>query len=348
MSLLADSPTRSRHQASLASNALSLPTRRDIRITSLENLQQFVSLGDYNTNIGRVVEDFSITLPSDVGYPAQVVRAALRHAPNIECLVLDLPRESPITLLSGLQFPNLRIFSTNLPHRALVSFLDTHPFLDALALRECGRSEACPLRGIEFTNLSNLQCPSRCFAGILRGPLVTATVNLSRMSSMSSLALRTLSSSHLHSLTVDFFDNDYDVLLHVIEAAPNLRKLKLNEKAHTQRRHDGGMRRPWNDLREWHRALLRLPLLEEFMLRTLISVRTGNRTELDIVSAWALGTGRRTTPHPSLYHIALMQGVPGGATRGPQQQLSHWFKHERGVWTHVTTATVGPSESFTL
>ncbi|KAI0653765.1 hypothetical protein C8Q70DRAFT_937436 [Cubamyces menziesii] len=329
MSVLRDSgsPTRSRLRASLAIN--------------------FVVLGNFNSNIGRVVEDLSIVLPSNAGYPAQAVRAVLRLTPNIESLVLNLPLESPITLLSGLHFPNLRIFSANLPHRALVSFLNTHSLLNALALGGCGRSSSCPLRGIEFNDLSNLQCPSRCFVGILRGPLVVATVNLSRMSSMSSLALQSLSSSHLHSLTVDYFNNDFDVLLHVIDAAPNLRKLKLNEKAQPQRRHGGSMRRPWNDLRAWHRALLRLPLLEEFMLRTLLSIRTGSRTELDIVSAWALGTGRRATPHPNLYHIALIQRDLGVAT-GAQQQLSHWFKHERGMWARVSTAAVGPSESFTM
>ncbi|KAJ8457604.1 hypothetical protein ONZ51_g11428 [Trametes cubensis] len=347
MSNVPDSPTRSRHHASLASSALALPTRRDIRITTLENLQHFVVLGNYNTNIGRVVEDLSIALPSNVGYPAQALRAALRLAPNIECLVLDVPAESPISLLSSLQFPNLRVFSTNLPHRALVAFLNSHPHLDALALRDCGRSAACPLRGVEFSNLTNLQCPSRCFVGILRGPLIAATVNLSRMTSMSSIALRSLSSSHLHSLTVDYFNNDYDVILHVINATPNLRKLKLNEKAQPQRRHDGSTRRPWNDLQEWHRSLLRLPFLEEFMLRTLISVCTGNRTELDVVTAWARGTGRRATPHSNLYHIALMQRHLGGAP-GLQQQLSHWFKHERGVWARVTTVAVGPSDSFTM
>ncbi|KAI9057612.1 hypothetical protein FKP32DRAFT_1681295 [Trametes sanguinea] len=341
------SPTRSRQRASLAASALSLPVRRDIRLTSLEELQNFVVLGTYNLSIGRVIEDFSIALPHNTGYPAQAVRVALRLVPNIQCLVLDVPSESPVTLLNGVRFPNLRVFSTNLPHRMLVSFLTSHPSLDALALRNCGRGFACPLRGLQFRDLSDLQCPSRCFVGVVRGPLTTATVNLSRLTSMSSLAVRSLSSSHLHTLTMDYFTNDYDVLSRIIFATPNLRKLKLNEKAQRERRH-GSIRRPWNDLRQWHSALLRLPQLEELMLRTLIFIGGTTRTELDVVTAWAVGVGRRAVPHPSLYHIALIQKDPVGVAGRPSQQLSHWFKNETGVWARLNSAVVAPGESFTM
>ncbi|CDO68113.1 hypothetical protein BN946_scf185044.g21 [Trametes cinnabarina] len=231
MSLQLGSPTRSRQQALLASRARSLPTRRDIRIASVAEVEYFVLVGRYNTTVGRGVEDLSITLPPNTGYPAQAIRVALRLTPNIECLVLDVPVESPVTLLNGVRFPNLRIFSTNLPHRMLVSFLNSHPFLKALALGNCGRGHTCPLHGIELRDLSDLQCPSRCFVGVVRGPLTTATVNLSRLTSMSSLAVWSLSSSNLHTLTVDYFTNDYDVLSRVIFATPSLRKLRLNEKA---------------------------------------------------------------------------------------------------------------------
>ncbi|KAI0363072.1 hypothetical protein BV20DRAFT_1058363 [Pilatotrama ljubarskyi] len=346
---MSSSPTRSRQRASLVMTALSTPTCQDLRISSLEGLQNFIQLGAYNANIGRVVEDLRITLPRDSGYPAQAVRAALRLTPNLESLVLDLPPQSPITLLNGLEFPNLRVFSTSLPHRALVSFFNLNPSLSALALQDCGRSGTCPLSGIELRDLCNLQCPSRCFVGITHGPLVSATVNLSRLTSMSSLAIRSLCSSNLHSLTMDYFINDYDSLLLVVSTTPNLRKLKLNEKAQPQRRHDGGVRRPWNDLREWHRALLRLPYLEELMLRTLICICGPTRTELEIVTAWACGVGRHSVPHPSLYHIALIQRDPAQAAGvASQQQLTHWFKNAAGAWERLNTTVVGPSKSFTL
>ena len=187
-----------------------------------------------NPTIGTAVEDLTITLPAHDGYPAQVVRDCLRLTPNLESLSLFLPAESPVTILNGLIFPRLRVFSTDLPHRTLASFLNVHNSLASLSIRACGRSANCPLHGIELRRLSSLQCPSRCFVGITRGPLTTATVNLSRLTSMSFLAIQAVGSTQLYSLSVDFFSNDYDILIRIAAAAPNLRKLRLNEKPHPQ------------------------------------------------------------------------------------------------------------------
>lgn len=147
--------------------------------------------------------------------------------------MVELPAGSPTTLLNGLQYPDLRIFSTNLPHRGLISFLIAHPLLGSVILGSCGRSEACPLRGVELRSLTGLQCPSRCFAGIVQRSLVTATVALSRLNSMSTLAIQTIT-SRLHSLTIDYFTNDYDILARIAATLPHIRKLKLNEKRYPE------------------------------------------------------------------------------------------------------------------
>ena len=215
----------------IARSARLVPGRN---ITSLGGLEAFTTLVQFNPAIGLAVEDLSISLPPREGYPAQTVRDCLRLTPNLESLVLLLPMESPVTVLNGLVFPRLRVFSTNLPHRALASFLNIHSDLSSLVLRACGRGTNCPLCGIELRQLSSLQCPSRCFIGIMRGPLANATVNLSRLTSMSFLAVQAISSSRLYSLSVDFFSNDYDILLRIAAAAPALRKLKLSEKPHPQ------------------------------------------------------------------------------------------------------------------
>ncbi|KAI0647289.1 hypothetical protein C8Q79DRAFT_925854 [Trametes meyenii] len=129
---------------------------------------------------------------------------------------------------------------------------------------------------------------------------------------MSSLAIQTLSSSRLYSLTVDYFSNDYDILDRVAMAVPNLRKLKLNEKHHPQRHHDHA-RRPWNDLRSWHLTLLRLVHLEELMVRTLVSI-----------------PNQDTEP-----------GSNG-------QLLSHWFKGAAGEWSRVAIRNISRTQTFTL
>ncbi|OJT07709.1 hypothetical protein TRAPUB_1399 [Trametes pubescens] len=231
--ILPHSPTRNTQRTLLINSAQSVPECSDVYISTLEALQHFVELVSINPNIGRIVQDFIIKLPSGDAYPAQAVRTALRLIPKVQCLVIELPAGSPTTLLNGLQYPDLRIFSTNLPHRGLVSFLVAHPLLGSVILGSCGRSEACPLRGVELRSLTGLQCPSRCFAGIVQRSLVTATVALSRLNSMSSLAIQTIT-SRLHSLTIDYFTNDYDILARIATTLPHIRKLKLNEKRYPE------------------------------------------------------------------------------------------------------------------
>ncbi|KAI0655859.1 hypothetical protein C8Q70DRAFT_1057070 [Cubamyces menziesii] len=340
------SPTRSGNRAALENRAQIHPERRDVHITTVPELQTFVMLGNYNENIGCAVEYLNISLPEGEGYPAQAVRAVLRMIPNVKCLVLNLPFESPVSLLNGVTLLSLRTLSTNLPHRGLVAFLVTHHFLTALMLGTCGRSATCPLRGLRLEGLQSLQSPSSCFTGITAGPLVTATVNLTRLTSMSALAIHNISSasSRLYSLAVDHFSNDYDILSRVAAAAPNLRKLKLNEKPTTERG-EGRLRRPWNDIRGWHLTLLQMTHLEELHLRTSISVATPTSKELDVVTGWANGVGDRAIAHPSLYHIAIIQNASG------EHQLSHWFKKgPKGnqVWILVSSALVQRNETFTL
>ncbi|KAI0652977.1 hypothetical protein C8Q70DRAFT_1059734 [Cubamyces menziesii] len=336
--------TRSGNRAMLETRAQTAPERRDVRISSVPELQTFVMLGHYNEAIGRVVEHLNISLPDSQGYPAQALREALRMVPNIECLILNLPSDSPITLLNGATFLNLRTLSTNLPHRGLVSFLLAHTLLTALILGPCGCSATCPLRELHFPRLESLQSPASCFAGITAGPLITATVNLTRLTSMSALAIQKISSPLLYSLTVDHFSNDYDILSRVAAAVPKLRKLKLNEKATSERGH-GRVRRPWNDVRGWHSTLLRMAELEELHIRTSISVAIPTAKELDVITGWANGVGDRAVAHPKLYHIAIIQDISG------QHRLSHWFrKGPKGaeVWQLVSSSAVERNETFTV
>ena len=88
--------------------------------------------------------------------------------------------------------------------------------------------------------------------------------------------------------------------------------------------------------------LLRLPFLEEFMLRTQVSVSGPRRSQQAVVTTWANGTtyGER---HPNLYHISILQHDSAADT----QNLSHWFRR-RGSWEPVATALVDAAHSFTM
>ena len=78
--------------------------------------------------------------------------------------------------------------------------------------------------------MTTLQSPSSCFIGISCGEeLATATLNLTRLSSLASLAIQSVSAPALYSLTIELYSNELDILMRVAISFPNLRKLKLNE-----------------------------------------------------------------------------------------------------------------------
>ena len=79
------------------------------------------------------------------------------------------------------------------------------------------------------------------------------------------------------------------------------------------------------------------------MLRTTREVTTSRRPEQSVVSDWANGTSSRPTPHPSLYHISLLQQDHNSVN----QRRSHWFKRSEG-WERVTADKVGPAHSFVM
>lgn len=209
-------------------------TQTTVRLARLDALEHFIALATINPLIGNAIQVLTIALPLRNGYPAQIIRDSLGLTPNVDTLVLILPDSSPATVLNGVILPRLRVFSTNLPHRVLPLFLSLHPLITGLSLEACGSRAECSLRDLNLVRVSDLRCPARCLEGIARGQVEVATVNLTRLASMAALALQSLSTSPLYSLSVEFFSDDYDILSRIVSAAPTLRKLKLVEKPRTQ------------------------------------------------------------------------------------------------------------------
>lgn len=322
-----------------------------MHLRSVQSLELFVASAYRDATIGHAVEDLTISLTSDC--PSDAVRQCLRLSKNVESLILNLPHSCATTLLDGIQLPRMQLLSTNLPHDSLVSFLARHRGLRSLVLRYCGKGWDCPLRHISLAHIVELQCPSRCLPAIASDKVARATVNVTRLASNAVLAIHALARSPLYCLTIDFLANDYDMLQKVAAAAPKVKKLKLVEKpwpqvssssdfmryvlSHCQQRRKHQMRRSWNDIRAWHQALLRLPCLEELALQALVHISTVERPEARIITGWANGSVRRATPHPSLYHIALLQ-----PTLEPLHfQQTEWFKASpKGTW-ECTASIVG-------
>ena len=89
--------------------------------------------------------------------------------------------------------------------------------------------------------------------------------------------------------------------------------------------------------------LMRLPFLEELMLRTTCSVTGPRRSEQLVVCSWANGTTQRSRRHPNLYHISILQRSMLANT----QALSHWFRRY-GTWERVSVTAVGAADSFVV
>ena len=88
---------------------------------------------------------------------------------------------------------------------------------------------------------------------------------------------------------------------------------------------------------------MRLPLLKEILLNTRVAVIGSRRPESAIVSGWVRGTSPNAEPHPSLYHIAIIQYTP----ELDAQSLTHWFRRE-GSWERVSATVIGPTHSFVV
>lgn len=322
-----------------------------VSILSLETLAQFVLSASRDPAVGLVVEDLTISIPPDLEYSLEAIQRCLQLVPNVESLVLELPLPPPLTIMRGLMLCKIELFSTNLPHACLSSFLAGHPSLHSVVLRHCGDESRCPLGRLRLPHITELQCPSRCLPGIAHDRVARATVNLTRLASNAALVVHSLSASPLYSLSVDFFSNDYDTLSRIAAAAPRLQKLKLVEKPGVQVSHSRRIagvsltgiqrqpqqnRRPWNDVASWHQTLLQLSYLEEFVLKTLVRI-SPRRSETEIITRWAYGRPQRQTPHPTLYHIAVLQ--PG---RGhDSHELKEWFRGSSGESWELIVDAVG-------
>lgn len=162
---------------------------------------------------------------------------------NITALKLRLSFEPTSDILQSLEFTNLKIFETNIPHSLVAPFLARHPTITNLVLDVCNTattSTFCPLTGCHLPDIEQLSCPKGCVR-----PLLSAVTPASPLYNLqvvqhtpqdSMFPLQNLfdfqripTSSHLYYLHVDF-DHTAPQLLHAIsKAAPRLDTLKLVE-----------------------------------------------------------------------------------------------------------------------
>ncbi|KAH9919200.1 uncharacterized protein BXZ73DRAFT_80410 [Epithele typhae] len=301
-----------------------------IFINSVDDIKSFGLIAQHSPSTLLGVRDLTVSIPLNVGYNPRMLRANISPCLNIVQLRLTLPQNTPSTVFRLLTFNHLKRFYTNLPHRVLFTFLSRHPTITDLALEGCSRPANCPLRGVELPLLDKLQCPARCFAAIAVGRAVgTARVKLSRVGSTTFAAMGVLAACPVEALSIDFHDDDHDILGRIAVNMPNLRKLKLTEKSCAKRRADYA-RRSWNDLDAWHTALLRFSELSILEVYTAATVSTDSRSEGEVVNGWAKGTNINSVAHPSLRRVTILQ-----KRGGPEESLTTWLREEAVGWARA-------------
>lgn len=176
----------------------------------------------------------------------RIVRHFLKYyIMNITILKLQLSFKPTSHMLQGLEFTNLVIFQTNIPHALITPFLTRHPSITNLALDVCNTATAtfaiaCPLASCHLPNIEHLSCPKGCVQ-----PLLSAIMPASPLAKLqviqytiqdSTFPLQDLfdfccilTLSHLCHLHLDFDHMAPKLLQAISKAAPQLETLKLVE-----------------------------------------------------------------------------------------------------------------------
>ncbi|RPD57899.1 hypothetical protein L226DRAFT_474393 [Lentinus tigrinus ALCF2SS1-7] len=314
-----------------------------LRITSSADLDSFGDRAAARPSVGRRLEDLRVIIYEQ--FSVASLQRCLCLAPNLVDLdlLLSLPDSDVPGILDNIILPELRFFRTNIPHALLRPFLAAHDRMSILTLDACSSTESpCPLSASHLPHLKCVTGPAPCVSSFVNQGTFRLTMSSPDGACSTSLLLRSLPLPlpSLYALTIDFPANDHDVLLSVVASCSGVRKLKLMEKpSHKCRRGRLSTRRAWNDTTTWSKALLGLPLLEEFMLRTTSKLvqRSGSEDEeRKTFVRWTSGlrsaTRGQPNHHPALYHI----GVWYSADDDDRGVVTHWSKCGQN-WCHMST-----------
>ncbi|KAI0686205.1 hypothetical protein C8Q76DRAFT_699033 [Earliella scabrosa] len=315
-----------------------LPPNHAVRIASAIDLLEFQDDVHEDPDVAWYAKDVTIML--SVPFSLVALRACLLSSINVVDLVLFLPYDMFADILPGIHFPRLQLFKTNLPHRLLKTFLTSHNTITDLCLQGCGRApgESCPLRLIDLSHVTAVECALECVSATTHPALMRLTAERMRDASpCPALVLRTLHAPlvALFALTLDFLPDDYDLLDRIVVASPRVQRLKLLERSGAFRRNDQS-RRSWNDSTRWAKCLFRLDSLSDLALRTASSLTGPLSTpanELRTVKRWSSKRSRPsrsvvlTHEHPTLKYVRVWYRCeqPGGAI------LTSWSKTS-GKW----------------
>ncbi|KAI0340551.1 hypothetical protein BDW22DRAFT_1430698 [Trametopsis cervina] len=314
------------------------------RIATIDGLEAFSAMLQQNQGIGLVVDTFEVVLDAAGATRRTFVllHDVLKLLPQLTDLIIQIYRVLPemftdlYDILSGVELRALELFKTNLPHRAIIPFLQNFQHrrsLFQLVLEDCGLTNLCPLREVDLTHITDLECPIHCAQRTSTSHLTRLILhNASPSFSASDALLKMPIRSNLTHLTLKFFSSDLDILNSIILFAPRLRKLRLIELVSAARNGRVSARRVWKSVGQVSHALKKLRFLEELMVQSSGELARGDalfsRQEEQLVHGWLTGYSRpwskpqRAVYHSRLYRISLLYGT----SRPGKQVYSTWMK----------------------
>jgi len=204
-------------------------------------------------NIAATVDTFEVIGQGGKPSAFKIVRCILKYYTiNIAALTLRLSFKPTSQMIQNLEFPNLSIFETNIPHAVIASFLVRHPAITILVLDVCNATTAttalaCPLTSCDLSRIEQLTCPKGCVRPLLSSvtPPASPLYNLQvtqRTVEDASFPLQDLfnylpipTSSQLYYLHLDFDHMVPDLLRAISMAAPRLSTLRLVESKFSDR-----------------------------------------------------------------------------------------------------------------
>jgi hypothetical protein len=211
------------------------------KIDSVKDARDCLCLLRCKQDVATKVDIVEVLQGAGIRANFKAIRGILKCTTNITSLTLRLSFE-PVWLMlpTTLDFVNLTILNSNIPHANVVPFLTRHPRITNLVLDTCNAA-SCPLIGCRLPRLEELICPPGCVQA-----LTSVASPLSRLGVVQSTAqdsrfpLERLLDSHriktTSFLTVLHLDFDhtasrFGLLQSISAAAPALIVLKLTESS---------------------------------------------------------------------------------------------------------------------
>ena len=209
-------------------------------MNSIKDTRDFLCLLRCEPDIAKDVDIIEVFQEAAKQLAFKTIRGILNCTTNITSLTLRLSFERAFLMLpTTLEFKNLTILDSNIPHTAIARFLARHPRITDLVLDVCNATPSCPLVNTRLPKLEHLTCPPGCVRALT--PVASRLHRLrvvQKTAQDSSFPLEGLLDSHPITLTsiitvlhldFDHTASKFGLLQRISEAAPGLIVLKLTE-----------------------------------------------------------------------------------------------------------------------